>query len=332
VPRPGAKTIGDVVFEIPAGSFTSADLRFYDDVSGYLKLALAGEAPALKPLLPLQKNEIAELGVFAFENPATAIAAPKGFHAVAIELGVRSVWTTQGDAPAYENTAPGTSVTRVNLLDWPETWKYINVVVDGDYACAPTDASTLPNSARFIPEFFSGGRLVFAVPDDAQSLELVCEMAHAAADSGVLDLPPLVFPLAGKKPAGPLAKPQLTIMDQMFEVAITDAKKTRTFAGESAGSNEQFVVLDVRVTNQGTTGEFFQPAEQLLLAGPDEAEIPLDELTARSPRPPQAQVHLAPGMRRRFHVVFRLAAAIASPRLSFHGGEFMKQFPLEFSP
>jgi hypothetical protein len=121
-------------------------------------------------------------------------------------------------------------------------------------------------------------------------------------------------------------------MDQMFEVAITDAKKTRTFAGESAGSNEQFVVLDVRVTNQGTTGEFFQPAEQLLLAGPDEAEIPLDELTARSPRPPQAQVHLAPGMRRRFHVVFRLAAAIASPRLSFHGGEFMKQFPLEFSP
>ena len=332
LPKTGTKAAGDVVFEIPAGAYRSADLRFYDDTAGDMSLALAGSAPAPEPLRPPQKNAVGEFAVFGFEDPAPGMAAPAGFRAVAVDLRARSVWLSEKDAPAYNPAAPpGTTVKRVNLLDWTEARTYLRVLADGDYACPPAEGGALPDAPRFIPEFFTGWRVTFFVPRDAKSLELICEMPHAATDGETLNLPPLRFALAGKPPANTEPDGPLKIKDEMFEVAVA-ARRAAAFAGEAAGDGKQFIILDVGVTNQGDTGQFFQPKDQLFVVGAGGSEQAIDDATVRGPHRPEETVHLPPHEHRRFEVGFRLDAAVAKPQLSFHGGEFMKTFDLPLSP
>jgi len=331
LPKTGAKVSGDVVFEIPAGAYASADLRFYDDTAGDLKLALAGAARVRAPLRPPQRNAVGEFAVFAFEDPAPE-RAPPGFRAVAVDLRARSEWLSDKEAPAYDpNTPPGTTVKRVNLLDWTEPRKYLYVLADGVYACPPVDGGALPETPRFIPEFLTGWRVAFLVPRDARSLELVCEMPHAATDEGTLNLPPLRFALAGSPVAAAPPAAALVITDEMFTIGVA-ARRAASFAGEPPGDGRQFVVLDVTVTNTGDTGEFFQPKDQLLVLNADGSELAPDDLSARGPHRPPELVHVPPHEHRRFEIAYRLDAAVARPQLSFHGGEFMKAYDLPVSP
>src|SRR5258707_480739 len=83
-------------------------------------------------------------------------------------------------APAYDAaTEPGGQVSRVNLLDWPDTRTYLHVLADGVYACPLAEDQNLPEPLRFIPEFFTGRRLIFDVPAETKSLELFGAMPHA---------------------------------------------------------------------------------------------------------------------------------------------------------
>lgn len=329
--RPGAKQLGDVVFDIPRGAIMSADLRFYDDTAGYWKLALAGTAPEVKPLAPPQRNAVAEVGLFAFEDPVSSLEAPRGFRAIAVDLRARSVWTSHGEAPGFDATQPvGTLVERVNLLDWTDLPRQLHVIADSVYAYPPADVSGLPVIARFLPEFFVGGRVVFLVPADAKSLELECAMPHAATNEGVLDLPALRFPL-GKSPDSAVSFPApgpLRIEDEMLLVAI-GARRVASFDDETAEAGRQFVVLTVDVTNRSETGMSFSPTEQLFLVTEEGgAELAADEITARGIHHPETQVHVGPGERRRFESVFQIDAKAKSPRLSFHGANFQQTYAL----
>ncbi len=329
LPRPGARVAGNIVYEIPAREPASIDLRFYDDTTGDMTLAVTGPAPEVKPFGPVQSNQIGDFEVFAFENPARGVNAPPGCRALAVELRGRSTWTAEKDAPQYDaSVEPGTRTRRVNLLDWPELGDYLYVLADGCYACRATEGS--PAQLRFIPEFFTGARFVYFVPAEAHSLELVAEMPHADTSEGVIDLKPLVFPLAGQAASIPF-KGGLSITDQMFAVTL-NARRSARFGTEPAGEGKSFLVLDVGVTNTGETGEFFLPGEQLLIADNDGSEIGPDDVTARGPHPPGDKVHLPPHSFRRFEIAYRIDEAVKAPKLSFHGGEFMKQFPLTLSP
>jgi len=333
LPKPGAKVDGDVVFEIPAAAPASLDLRFYDDIAGDMAASLRGPAPAVRPLLPPQRNAVGEFAVFGFEDPAAGAAAPPGFRAVAVELRARSTWTNKKEAPGYDAARePGTQIDRVNLLDWPEVRTYLHVLADGVHACALADDAAVPDLMRFIPEFFTGRRMVFLVPADAKSLELFCAMPHAATDDGTLDLAPLRFPLTAKvEPRPPLAT-GLAIQDEMFRLRIA-ARRTASFAGEPAGDDKVFVVLDVEVVNSGRTGEFFQPPEQLALVDADGSDVAADAITSRGSRRPEGdKVHLPAGERRRFELAYRVDARLAPVKLSFHGGEFAQTYDLPVAP
>lgn len=329
IEKPGAFVAGEMVFEIPAGAYTSAELRYYDDISGHFRLALTGAPPEAKPLGAVVRNAIAEFAVFAVHDPAPAAedaAVPVGGRAVAIELRARSVWRTTGPAPEYDFSQPaGAQVERVNLVDWPGTRQSFVLVADGEYAATPV-GGTLPDDARFLPELFTGGTLVFHVPAEAKSLELIGTLGHAATEAGVMDFVPVRLPVSGgaAKPA-PWTMP-LRLTDEMFTVAV-GARRVASFAGEPAGEDREFVVLDVGVENTSAGGEYFQPEAQLQLVDAEGGLTNCDEITGRGPRSPGAQLYVPAGMRRRCELVFRVAKG-ASPKLNFRGGSFEAQHDL----
>ena len=43
------------------------------------------------------------------------------------------------------------------MADWQEAHKYLQLVVDGTWACAPELASELPGEPRFLPDVMTGG-------------------------------------------------------------------------------------------------------------------------------------------------------------------------------
>jgi hypothetical protein len=326
--QPGAARTGDLVFDIPAGAPTSVELRYYEDFAGNMALSLVGTPPAAKAPVAIVRNPVGEFALFGVADPAPGVAAPPGSRAVTVELRARSVWKTVGPAPAYDFSQPvGATSEHINLLDWPGARSSFVVISDGEYACAAEPAGTLPDDARFLPEFFTGGSLVFFVPAAAQSLELVGTLGHAATEAGTLDFPPVKLPVRGAAKAKPAVWTMpLKLTDEMFRVAV-GARCVASFAGEAAGEGQVFVVLDVGVENTGGGDEYFQPVEQLQLVDAEGGLITCDEVTARGPHRPMNQLYVPAGARRRFELVFRVATG-ASLKLNFRGGSFEAQHAL----
>lgn len=331
--KPGDAVAGDLVFEIRAGAGKSLCLRFYDDTAGDIAMTLRGVPPETKPLVPVQKNAVSEFAVFEVSDLGGK-NVPAGFRAVQVDLRARSVWRHEVQAVGFEPAhPPGENVSRPNLLNWTEVPKYLHVLAEGDYAYPPV-GDGVPESAWFIPEFFTGFRAVFFVPADARALRLVCAMPHAATDTETLNLAPMTFALPPTPAAMSIRsivpskeKPLVTIQDDMFGVSLTKLALTGRFAGADAGEGQQFLVLNFSVQNSGKTGEFFQPAEQLFAIGVDGSEIPIDDATAQGPHRPESQIHFPAGARRQFEVVFRIPKNTPL-KLSYHGGDFQKIYDL----
>jgi hypothetical protein len=329
--KPGDKAEGDLVFEVSGGAATSMALRFYDDTAGDFGLQVRGESPQSRPILPVQKNVVSEFEVCGVKDPVVAKDVPPGFRAVEVDLRARSIWTHDVTAMGFDPSHPaGENVSRPNLLDWTEVPKYLHVLAEGDYAY-PATGDSVPDSARFIPEFFTGFHARFFIPADAHALRLVCAMPHAATDAETLDLAPMIFelsaPAKAKSKEDAEGTPVLTIQDEMFSVVLTHLSVAKQFAGIAAGDDLQFLVLDFSVRNNGKTGEFFQPVEQLFAVGADGSEIGIDDATFQGTHRPETQIHFPAGAHRQFEVVFRVSKDAAS-KLSFHGGEFQKTYDL----
>lgn len=326
---PGSALIGDLVFEIPAGGWTGAELRFYDDIAGHFVLVLGESAGPGEPPGAVVRNEVGEFGLFRVDDPVEApagAAVPDGCRVVSVELRARSIWKTRGPAPEYDFAAPaGAEVERTNLLDWPGTSQSFVLLADGEYASSPL-GGTLPEVARFLPDVFTGGTLLFAVPRSARTLELVGTLGHAATEAGAVDFAPVRLAVSGGRPQPAAWAMPLRLSDEMFRVAV-GARRERRFAGEPADEGQEFLVLDVGVENTGAGGEYFQPAEQLQLIGDDATSVACDEATWRSARRPQGALYVPAGERRRFELAFRVAAG-AAPKLVFRGGSCETQHEL----
>ena len=329
--KPGATAAGDLVFGIPTGPFTSAELRYYDDTTGHFALALAGAPPTDRAVRGPVRNQVGEFALHAIDDPARDVKAPAGFRAIALELRGRSLWTTAGDAPLYDAGHPrGAQTQQVKLLDWPDTRKSFLLLADGEYAYAP-QGGTLPESARFLPDAATGGSLVFFVPTAAQTLELTCTMTRTDTGEDAPNATALSFAVAGtpSKPAS--AKLPLQIKDEMFQVGIA-ARRTPEFAGEKAADSQTFFVLDVIAENTGGGAEYFQPRSQLSLTDPAGAAVEADEITARGAHRPEDIVFVPAGAHRRFELVFRMPALPTPPKLHFRGGSFEQDYELPLKP
>ncbi|MHC4984502.1 MAG: hypothetical protein ACYTF6_15220, partial [Planctomycetota bacterium] len=106
LPRRGSEVRGRLVFEVPADMPPrQLALRFYDFAHGHIFLPLlagpkkAAAAPP-RPILPLRKNQIVELGVYAFTRSKTlgGRKAPSGMTFITLDVRGRSLYVTQADA------------------------------------------------------------------------------------------------------------------------------------------------------------------------------------------------------------------------------------------
>jgi hypothetical protein len=322
--RLGARTRGNLVFEIPAEGVETLDLRFYDYAHGHMALTLrSGSRPIAKPVAPLQENEILEAGVFRVDRlrENAGKKAPEGMTFLAVELRARSRMFTESDASAFDPKAkPGEKLQVGTVSDWKDARKHLHVVLDGEFAYGSIEGTELGEAPRFLPDILTGGAAVFLVPEKSASLEVRCDFPNARLPDGKVTHPKaLPFLLEGKRPEA-AAKPVLAeIDDDVFKIAVTGQSVAAEFGGVKAPAGSVFLVVDVTVKGAGLAGEMFQTVEQVHYASEKGAQLPMHDASFRGPRPPAKLLLVPNGERRSFQAVFAIPAADRKPRLAYRG-------------
>ncbi|MFQ5845937.1 MAG: hypothetical protein ACE5JG_13215, partial [Planctomycetota bacterium] len=262
--------------------------------------------------------------------------APEGMSYLTVELRARSKVTMDADATAFDPKAKrGSRIDVGTVADWRDWRQYTQVVLDGEFAYGPLETGGLPDVPRFLPDVMTGGTVTFLVPDEAQSVELRCGMPNASLPgSGKVIRPKaLTFTLQGKRAALPERRALVSIDDEVFGVQVTGQQVASGFAGEEAGPDTRFLVLDVTVANTGRKIEGFQTEQQLAYASEDGSRLGWDEVSFRGRRPPMRVLWIPQGERRSFQVVFRVPAGDTKPRLAYQGLSLARVEPLpELAP
>jgi Mg-chelatase subunit ChlD len=298
-----------------------------------MAMDLIGSLPQAAPRFPAQKNEVIEAAVYDMRKEAAfgGVAAPPGMVHAVLDLRGRSTTVQEADASAFDpHAAPGAKVSIGTVADWKESEKYLQLVVDGEYAYAPQAAGTFPGEPRFLPDLFTGGTASFLIPEKHSSLELCCEFPNAKSSLGGKTFRPRGLTLEIEGPRPKVERKAIASLppDDCFRVSITGQAAADEFAGEKAGAGRRFLVLDVAVENAGQKGEFFQTPQQLKAAGADGKPVEIAAAAAKGPRPPMALLWVPIAARRSFQVVYALPAAETKPRLLYAGLTLQKTIDL----
>ena len=337
---PGSPVSGVLLFDLPAtASFINLELRFYDFAHGPMNVDLL-KAPQTElppqPLSPLQKNEVLEAGVYKVGklNEYLNQKPPAGMIFTRVELRARSLFATEGDATAFDpNAKAGQKVKVGTVADWKESRKYLQLIVDGEYAFAPQLQSDLPEEPRFLPDLFTGGNAVFLVPEKYTSLELRCDFPNAKLTNGKVIRPAgFTIPLEGNRPAPAQRNSIAAVKDAIFDVTVVEQTVANEFAGNQVTTGKKFLVLDVRVKNLSPQQEFFQTLEQLKHLDERGVATTADKVTFAGPRHPLELTYMPSGEQRLFQLVFQIAAAETKPRLAYASVTQGGSKALELSP
>jgi Mg-chelatase subunit ChlD len=340
LPEIGARIRGNVVFEMPAnvGAITSLEVRFYDYAHGHVfaPLVAAKDAKSAedKPIVPVKKNEVLELGVFAFAKGKEigGQSAPEGMTFVTVDLRAKSLYQMDADATAFDPKArPGAKAKVGTVADWKESRRYLQLVVDGEYGYVPAEPTRLAEEPRFLPDVMTGERVVFLAPAEAKSIEFQCDFPNAKAPGGQVIRPKgMTLALEGTRPElADAAKPTAVISDDVYRVAVNGERVVQSFGGQKPTGGGQLIVVDVTVRNIGGKGEFFQTKEQLKYAAEDGSQLPLSPATYAGPYRPADLVWIPSYERRSFQVVFETKAGDKRPRLAFTGVSMAKTVGLK---
>lgn len=334
LPGPGSAAEGTILYEIDAARVPARlDFHVFDFAHGSVSLRLL-EAPgspdpaALSPVVPLEKNEVVEAGVFSLrrEDPAGDVRVAPDEEIVAFELLARSLVEFPADATAYDPKArPGAKIAIGTVADWAEARDHIQLIVDGECARVPRDAgglrSDIEDAPRFLPGILTGGTLRFRVPRERVSLELLCEFPNASLPgrAGTIRPKPLRFALEGKPPAPEKRPAVASVEDGKFRVSVLGARAEASFAGAAAEEGERFLVAEVLLENGGEEAEIFQPFAQLRHVSEDGEQGDADLLSLEGPRPAAERLRVPPGERRRFELAYRIAGEETRPRIAYAG-------------
>ncbi len=322
VSRPGESVTGNLVFDVPARvSPASLSFRFYDFAHGHMMIDVAGSMPQATPKFEAQKNEVVEAAVYDMRRVEAfhGVGAPAGLAYVVVDLRARSTMATEADASAFDPGAqPGARAVVGTVADWKESRKYLQMIVDGEFAWPAVDQTDLIKEPRFLPDLFTGGNVVFLVPEKHTSLELRCDFPNARLTSGKVIRPAgFTTLLEGKRPALPAPKSIAGVKDEFFDISIVEQAVAGEFAGIRAPAGRKFLVINVTVQNIGKQQEFFQTVEQLKHVDEKGAASPLDKATYSGVRRPLELIYIPSGEQRSFQLAYQVPAPETKPRLAY---------------
>ena len=153
--------------------------------------------------------------------------------------------------------------THVLLTRWLRASETLSLLVDGHTARRPEFArGTLLTEPVFFPNRFTGGTLVFIVPEDARSLELYCGMAEFksnAVDMSNVTVPRFML-LQADAAATDIAEtpPLATIDDDPLPLKVLGSRRV-----EQDGN--AYALLTIEITNVGTDGGAWEPSKRFTL-------------------------------------------------------------------
>ncbi|MGQ9592646.1 MAG: hypothetical protein ACUVYA_20405, partial [Planctomycetota bacterium] len=334
LPGPGSAAEGWILYAIDA-AFVPArlDLHVFDFAHGSVALRLlevpgSPDPAALAPVVPLERNEVLEGGVFSLrkEGPPEGVRVAPDEEVLALEFLARSLVEFPADATAYDPKArPGEKIAIGTVADWAEARDHIQLIVDGECARVPRTSDGLrtdiEDAPRFLPGVLTGGTLRFRVPRERVSLELLCEFPNASLPgrAGAIRPKPLRFALEGKPPAPEKRTAVASLEDGKFRVSVLGARAEGSFAGVAAEEGERFLVADVLLENGGREAEIFQPFVQLRHVSESGEQREADPLSFEGPRSAAERLRVPAGERRRFELAYRVALEERRPRIAYAG-------------
>lgn len=309
--KKGDRRQGNLVFDVPADA-KAFQIRLYDSDRGTIAINLTPQ-PEPPKAKSESYNEVLQAGVYGFEKLTEINGKPAPAGTQFIRVDVRAISLVK-QPPTKPNGRPTPTVA-----DWRDAARHINLVIDDAYGAAPL-SHNLPEVPRLLPDVPTGGQLVFRVPADANSLELVCDFPKAIVSGRTIEPRLIEVGVTGSRPAKKQLKPLVTpIVDDAFFVALTKIETPPAFAGQPAGDGKQWLALTFVVANTGKSNENFQPREQLKFLTSNGEALPMDAVTADSPYAPADPLRVPAEERRTFQAVYRISADESAWRLTYAG-------------
>jgi len=337
----GDRVEGRVVYPVPEAGVETLSLHYYHDQYTPAVVALLGEVvdeTTQSPSQPVQTNDLMEIGVFGVEIASVwnGKEAADGMSWLAVDLRGRGHWSIDADALALDRQAsPGERVRLPKVMEYVQAGGLLQVVADGENAYIRSDGlSTLSDEPPFLPDAMAGGRAVFQVPENADSLMLEVhfpEFRGPGIDEPIPDS--MIFALRGDTVQPEHDDPLDRIEDEPTPLTLHGFKRVREFSEHRALTGESLLVLDASMRNTSPVGGMMKISDRIDLFTRDGARIELLGIYNRGPMKLSEPFWLpVGGSPRRFNLIYRLPIDAEVAELAYRGVSINTSLKLHDDP
>lgn len=322
----GAVGHGKLVFPVPDQGIESLSLRYYHDQYAPLVLDLMGKTTAdvAEPIVKPQANDLMHLEVHGFERRQSygGQDAPPGLTYAIVDLRGRSYYSIETDAMALDEEAnPQAKASLGKVMEYLRASSMLQCVVDGQYAYARVpELETLASVPAWLPDIAVGGKAVFLVPEDVESLELAAHFPLFQDTSGqALGMPaPMRFALVGESSKPEPQRAIAVIKDKPTPVGIMRQRYAPAYGAHQARDGHKLLILTVSMRNESDEGGMFTVANRFRCEATGGQQPPV-AVTLPGGVALQEPMWLPTDRRRTFELVFELPVDVQTALLHYKG-------------
>ena len=328
-----------VAFAIPEEECSSLILSYHHDQYADIVIPLMGEVTDAREqrqsALQQGGNDVMSLGLHdvSFHDSWLGEPAPEGMHWLVADLRGQSEWQTQIDALAVRSGAEAAAKAPLpRVMEYVGGDVMLQAVVDGQYSYLREQRlSSLQVTPAWLTHAWAGGDAVFAIPRDAEQVELVAYFGEFIAP-GIASLKrsPIRLPVSEGEPLseGASSSSLMEIADSPTPVTLHGASTVENFAGHQAEDGETLLLLDVSMANTSDEGGMMRVSERFQVVSTEGQSLMPVGVYLPGPQA-LAEPFLLPAQdQRRFRLLYRLNSASTALQLEYAGVSVNERVPL----
>jgi hypothetical protein len=326
--RTGDGVRGQVAFLVPDEPVESLSLHYYHDLFPPLVVSLAEVPSAERPeaLFEGTSDDQMQVRVSSVEELETVngVSPPAGMVWIAVEMQGLGRRMDEIDALAAERNAdPAEKIPNARVTDYLRADALLQILADGrDSFVRDESLSVLPMNPTFLPDVWTGGRMVFPVPRDAGVLELVLDFPEYRGAAGAQFPDSIRFTLRGEPHS--IQEPEVLarIDDHPLPLEILSARWRE---------NPLELEVEAQIRNVGPAGGMYKGAQRARLRMPDQSILSATATRMRGGMPAPEELWLpAGGDPRRFVFVFAPPEKAQQVDFHYNGVTSGGTIPLDF--